>query len=297
MAFGAIDGTLLAVNDAVCDFLGRPESELVGFTAMEFMHPDERDLAAANRDGLANATIESWRVERRFIRGDGRVVWGDVSTQAILGADGVPQYWQTVIIDITRPRASGIVRSSADAIVGRTLSGVITSWNAGAEALYGYKAEEAIGAELDALIPEDRQEELDEFTSRLAGGERIEPFETQRVLRGGSVADVSMTISPIRDASGVLIGTSTVAPRHHGTQASAGGTRCDDGTHAAVAALGEPRRTGRRRRARLQQPARGDPELHELRRRADARQRRRAGRSRADSRRRRSVRPTSRASC
>jgi len=195
----------------LCDFLGRSASELVGASAMAFMHPDERELATANRDGLANGVIESWRVERRFVRSDGRVVWGDVSTQAIRGPDGVARYWQTVIIDITGREQAAIVRSSADAIVGRTLNGTITSWNAGAEALYGYSADEAIGNELEALIPEDRRAELDGFAARLAKGERIEPLETQRMVRDGSMIDVSMTVSPIRDENGALVGTSTVA--------------------------------------------------------------------------------------
>ena len=106
---------------------------------------------------------------------------------------------------------AAIVESSDDAIIGKSLEGVITAWNAGAEAMYGYRAEEMIGHNISKLVPSDRSLELAPILERLRRGERVEHYETKRVRRDGTAIDVSVTISPIRDASGAVTGASTVA--------------------------------------------------------------------------------------
>ncbi len=106
---------------------------------------------------------------------------------------------------------AAIVDSSDDAIISKTLHGVITSWNAGAERLFGYTAAEAVGRSVTMLIPPDRIQEEREILSRLKAGERIEHFETLRVNRDGNIVDVSLTISPVKDSSGRIIGASKIA--------------------------------------------------------------------------------------
>jgi PAS domain S-box-containing protein len=106
---------------------------------------------------------------------------------------------------------AAIVESSDDAIIGKTLQGIITSWNKGAEKLFGYTAAEIIGLPINTLIPPDREEEEVEILKRLRRGERIEHFETVRVKKDGRLFDVSLTISPIKDSSGRIIGASKVA--------------------------------------------------------------------------------------
>jgi PAS domain S-box-containing protein len=106
---------------------------------------------------------------------------------------------------------AAIVESSNDAIMGKTLQGIITSWNKGAERLFGYTAAEIIGLPINTLIPPDQQEEEVEILERLRRGERIEHFETVRVRKDGPLVDVSLTISPIKDSSGRIIGASIVA--------------------------------------------------------------------------------------
>jgi PAS domain S-box-containing protein len=106
---------------------------------------------------------------------------------------------------------AAIVSSSSDAIVGKTLDGIITSWNASAQRMFGYTPEEIIGQSVRRLIPADRQSEEDRILARLRAGERIEHFETVRVTKDGRYFDVSLTISPIKDQSGKIIGASKIA--------------------------------------------------------------------------------------
>src|SRR5918911_1883229 len=105
---------------------------------------------------------------------------------------------------------SAIVESSDDAIIGKTLEGTILSWNAGAERLYQYSAEEAIGRNISLIIPPERDGELERILQRIGRGERVHHLETVRVRKDGTRLDVSVTISPIKDAEGKIIGASAI---------------------------------------------------------------------------------------
>jgi PAS domain S-box-containing protein len=109
-----------------------------------------------------------------------------------------------------RARLAAIVDSSDDAIVSKTLDGIITSWNRGAERLFGYTAVEAIGQQIFLIIPEDRREEEIDVLARLRRGERVDHFETVRRTKDGRRVPISLTVSPIRDAQGNIIGASKV---------------------------------------------------------------------------------------
>lgn len=106
---------------------------------------------------------------------------------------------------------AAIVASSDDAIIGKTLDGVMTSWNEGAERLYGYTAAEAIGRPISLIIPGELRHELAAILEKLSAGRRIEHFETTRVAKSGRRIDVSVTISPVRDPSDRVIGASSIA--------------------------------------------------------------------------------------
>lgn len=108
-------------------------------------------------------------------------------------------------------RLAAIVESSGDAIIGKALDGVITSWNPGAERLFGYRATEVLGHSMRLLLPSDRQEEEDVILEKLKRGERIAAFETVRLRKDGRRIDVSVTISPICDADGRAVGASSIA--------------------------------------------------------------------------------------
>ncbi|HUR29290.1 MAG TPA: PAS domain S-box protein [Planctomycetota bacterium] len=106
---------------------------------------------------------------------------------------------------------AAIVESSDDAIVSKTLEGRISSWNSGAEQLFGYSAEEAVGKPVTMIIPPDLQHEEKMILAKLVRGERIKSFQTKRLRKDGRLIDVSLTVSPVRDASGKIIGASKVA--------------------------------------------------------------------------------------
>ena len=108
-------------------------------------------------------------------------------------------------------RLAAIVESSDDAIVSKTLEGIITSWNKGAERIFGWKSEEAIGNPITIIIPEDRLPEEPKILERIGRGERIDHFETVRKRKDGRLIDISVTISPVRDSTGKLIGASKIA--------------------------------------------------------------------------------------
>ncbi|MGO8916012.1 MAG: PAS domain S-box protein [Stellaceae bacterium] len=110
-----------------------------------------------------------------------------------------------------RTYLAAIVDSSDDAIISKSLDGIVTSWNRGAEAIFGYRADEMVGRPIALLFPPDRLTEEDVILGRLRRGERVEHFETVRLHRDGHEIDVSLTISPIRDAVGRVIGASKIA--------------------------------------------------------------------------------------
>lgn len=129
--------------------------------------------------------------------------------------------WTAVVLDrVGRERAkaeasaqrlASIVMTSNDAIIGKTLEGIVTSWNAGAEAIYGYSAQEMMGQSFSRLIPLDRREEFQGFLQRLRNGETIRHYETQRTRKDGKTISVSVATSPLKDEKGRIVGASTIA--------------------------------------------------------------------------------------
>jgi PAS domain S-box-containing protein len=108
-------------------------------------------------------------------------------------------------------RLAAIVEASTDAIVSKDLNGIVRSWNHGAERMFGYTAEEMIGQPVTLLIPADRRSEEDAIIRRIRRGERVEPYETLRAHKDGTLVDVELSVSPVRDAEGKIIGASKIA--------------------------------------------------------------------------------------
>jgi PAS domain S-box-containing protein len=113
--------------------------------------------------------------------------------------------------ELAAQRLAAIVESSDDAIISKDLDGVITSWNRGAERLFGYTEREAIGKSVTILIPPERHDEEPSILARIRRGERVQPYETVRRRKDGSLAQISLSISPIRDSKGQVIGASKIA--------------------------------------------------------------------------------------
>ncbi|NTI78591.1 sensor histidine kinase [Rhizobium rhizogenes] len=125
------------------------------------------------------------------------------SPEAVVGADK-PAHDAAAFL-------AAIIESSEDAIVSKSLQGVITTWNKGAERLFGYSAPEAVGKPITMLIPEDRLDEEPAILARIHAGERVHHFETIRRRKDGTLIDISLTISPIRNSDGKIIGASKIA--------------------------------------------------------------------------------------
>ena len=113
--------------------------------------------------------------------------------------------------DLDAQRLASIVELSDDAIISKGLDGIITSWNSGAERLFGYTAEEVIGKPVTILIPEDRMHEEPEIINRIRRGERVDHYDTVRRCKDGSLIDISLTISPLKGADGKITGASKIA--------------------------------------------------------------------------------------
>ncbi|HET9825270.1 MAG TPA: PAS domain S-box protein, partial [Chitinophagaceae bacterium] len=118
---------------------------------------------------------------------------------------------ESKLAETEKARLAAIVQSSDDAILGMKLNGIITSWNKGAEKLFGYTEEEMLHEVITKLVPEDRLDEHPEILRRLRNGESIEHFETKRITKEGNLVDVSLTVSPVKDAKGNIIGASKIA--------------------------------------------------------------------------------------
>jgi two-component system, chemotaxis family, CheB/CheR fusion protein len=134
-----------------------------------------------------------------------------VSTTTGLGQTAAEDASTEVGATEARSRLAAIIESTDDAIIGKTLEGTITSWNPAAERLFGYTAEEMIGQPIGRLIPPNRRDDFERILESIRRGERVTHFETERIRKDGSRVPVSLTVSPIKDANGQIVGASKIA--------------------------------------------------------------------------------------
>jgi PAS domain S-box-containing protein len=195
--------------------VGQPLAQVFRLVHERTRQPVENPV---NRVFRENRVVEMANRTALLAR-DGREVPIADSAAPIRGRGGAVCGAVMVFRDVSEARRAmearlylaAIVESSDDAIMGQTLDGRIASWNRGAERLYGYTAAEIVGQPLALLVPADHPDELPVITERIARGEYIEHFETQRLRKDGSRVDVSLTISPVKDAEGRVIGASKIA--------------------------------------------------------------------------------------
>ena len=224
-AVRAPDGVIVWFNSQAADLWGR--APLIGDTDERFCgahtlyHADGTYMAHCDSPvALALATGESVHEEEVVIaRPDGSRVMVSVHIDPIRDNDGTIVGVVNFFHDITRQKQSeramgllaAIVNSSDDAIISKNLDGTIITWNKGAERIFGYSPEEAVGRQITMIIPPDRLDEETTILERLKRGERVDHYETVRLRKDGTELDISLTISPLKDSAGRVIGASKVA--------------------------------------------------------------------------------------
>jgi PAS domain S-box-containing protein len=213
-----LNGFVTSWNPASERLFGYTAEEMMGQTILTIMPPELRAEEEKTLTRVkAGERIEVAETER--LARDGRRLCVSVKVSPIRDDDGRVIGASLIVRDISERRQadaikfslSAIVESSDDAIIGKDLNGIITSWNRGAERLFGYKPEEIIGKSVLTLIPKHLQSEEPEILARLRANQRIDHYETQRVSKSGKLLNVSLTISPIRDRQGNVIGVSKIA--------------------------------------------------------------------------------------
>ena len=211
------DGQPLFVNPAFCSMLGFSEDELRSKHCVDFSPPEDAQKDWALFQQLRAGSIEQYQIEKRYFRRDGSLVWGHLSVSLLKNNPSplviamVEDITEKKTAEEARFRHAAIVESSQDAIISNNLDAVIVSWNAAAERMFGYTEAEAVGQPITILIPPELRDEENTILERLRAGERIERYETMRVTKTGKYVDVSLTISPIKDLSGKLVGFSKIA--------------------------------------------------------------------------------------
>jgi PAS domain S-box-containing protein len=209
------DGTILWANDAELRMLGYAREEYIGHNIAEF-HVDTALIADILARLKRGEKLREYEARLRCKDGSIRVV--QIDSSVFSDADRFI-HTQCFTRDVTerrrmeeaQARLAAIVSSSDDAIISNTLEGIITSWNHAAEKMYGYSATEAVGRSIGIIVPEHLRGEQDETIARLARGERVEHLETQRRANDGRLIDVSLTISPLRNRRGRIVGASKIA--------------------------------------------------------------------------------------
>jgi two-component system, cell cycle sensor histidine kinase and response regulator CckA len=185
---------------------------------VELLHPDDRNRVDEEyRQSLERTHF--WDTEFRLLWPDGSVHWILAKGQVFLDDLGRPARLVGISIDVTerkrveeqRSLLASIVDSCEDAILSKNLDGTIVSWNAGAEKLFGYTADEIVGKPVSLLLPPEQEQEFPNILRRIQLGARLEHYEVTRLRKDGRRVDVSVTISPIRDSAGTLVGSSTIA--------------------------------------------------------------------------------------
>ncbi len=215
-------GRLTSYNDAAAELWGyRPELGMMWCGSWRILRLDGTNLphdqcpmAITLKEGVPVRGVEAI-IERP----DGSRVMVRPHPTPIRNAAGEITGGVNLLLDLTDQNVSAeeashlaaIVSSSDDAIISKTLGGIITSWNASAERIFGYRADEMIGQSILRLIPEDLRDEEKQIIAQLARGERVDHYETLRIGKDGRQLDISLTVSPVRDRTGNVVGASKVA--------------------------------------------------------------------------------------
>jgi PAS domain S-box-containing protein len=204
------------VNQRMAEMLGHDPADMQGRQMTDFMCDGEQQSFAERREERLRGL--GGRFDCRLTRKDGSELWVTASAAALPSEHRDFTGAVVMMSDITerkrlesvQARMAAIVAGSEDAIVSKDLNGIVTSWNAAAERMYGWKAEDIIGRSKGLVIPPDLPEELPTILRRISAGERIEHYETRRIRKDGTLFDAAISVSPVRDTTGTIIGAATI---------------------------------------------------------------------------------------
>jgi PAS domain S-box-containing protein len=212
------DGACSFISRGWYDYTGQSEEAALGFGWLDVVHPDDRETT---KRIILEAALkgEAFSLDCRLRYANGEFRWVLNSGRPRFDAQGSFAGFAGSVMDIHERKQtaqasallSAIVDTSDDAIISKDLNGIIMSWNKSAERLFGYTAAEAVGQSITILIPPERLDEEPKILDRLRRGERVDHFETIRVRKDGSRLNISLTISPVKDAGGKIIGASKIA--------------------------------------------------------------------------------------
>ena len=213
-----LDGVITLWNAAAERLLGYTQREAVGRPTVMVFPPERRDEALATlKQVWAGESLSHY--ETMFAAKDGHLIDVSLTISPVLDADGRVIGASTIARDMREQkrvgvaalRLSAIVESSDDAIASKDLNGIVTSWNAAAEKMFGYTADEMVGQSITRIIPRERLAEETYVLGEVRAGRRVDHFETKRQDKWGNLLDISLTVSPILDQTGRVIGASKIA--------------------------------------------------------------------------------------
>jgi len=211
-----LDGIITSWNPAAEQMYGYSADEILGKNISMLSHPDRPEEMEEILEKIRNGQrVEHYETVR--VRKDGRRISISLSVSPILDKLGRVVGVSSIARDITeragatKTLLASIVNSSDDAIDSKTLDGIITSWNPAAEHMYGYTADEILGRNISILSHPDRPEEMDEILDKIRKGGRVEHYETVRVRKDGRTISISLTVSPILDDTGTIVGVSSIS--------------------------------------------------------------------------------------
>ncbi len=214
-----LDARLIMANPRFCEFIGYSAVELKGKSFVDLTHPEDVHLDLDNLRRLTDGEIPRYEMEKRYIRKDGRVVWGRLMVTLVRDTAGNPLFGLGMVEDATANRKAAeihsqltaILQQTTDAVIGADLDGKIFGWNRGAEAMLGYRLEEIVGKSTYLLVPPEHRQELERLRILASGEENGSNYETVMLKKNGKLIEVSISVSTLKDPKGKIVGISAIA--------------------------------------------------------------------------------------